>query len=226
MVSIMIFIPANAVSISPCTRSTSDFRNSWSCWSSDDSASSPSTEFEVKRVTEDLIRSASASILRGRFGTFCSTTLLISASTFESTGSDLSSGAEDVGAFISFSVNWIRFLVLHDAISNRVNTSLTSSCRSRDLPCDTCGYTLANDGHDTRALQHYLGHKNIQHTVRYTERWPRIGSGTSGNRLENGCGALAGVAVTAKAVLAKFRESIIHVHRSTSRSIAALFSRQ
>ena len=32
-----------------------------------------------------------------------------------------------------------------------------------------CGYKLANDGHDTRALQHYLGHKNIQHTFRYTE---------------------------------------------------------
>ena len=32
-----------------------------------------------------------------------------------------------------------------------------------------CGYKLANDGHDTRALQHYLGHKNITHTVRYTE---------------------------------------------------------
>ena len=31
-----------------------------------------------------------------------------------------------------------------------------------------CGYKLANDGHDTRAIQHYLGHKNIQHTVRYT----------------------------------------------------------
>ena len=29
------------------------------------------------------------------------------------------------------------------------------------------GYKLANDGHDTRAIQHYLGHKNIQHTVRY-----------------------------------------------------------
>ena len=27
-------------------------------------------------------------------------------------------------------------------------------------------YKLANDGHDTRALQAYLGHKNIQHTVR------------------------------------------------------------
>jgi type 1 fimbriae regulatory protein FimB/type 1 fimbriae regulatory protein FimE len=31
------------------------------------------------------------------------------------------------------------------------------------------GYKLANDGHDTRAIQHYLGHKNITHTVRYAE---------------------------------------------------------
>ena len=37
---------------------------------------------------------------------------------------------------------------------------------------DACGYELANDGHDTRALQHYLGHKKIQHTVRYTELSP------------------------------------------------------
>lgn len=35
-----------------------------------------------------------------------------------------------------------------------------------------CGYKLANEGHDTRALQHYLGHKNIAHTVRYTELAP------------------------------------------------------
>ena len=35
-----------------------------------------------------------------------------------------------------------------------------------------CGFKLANDGHDTRAIQHYLGHKNIQHTVRYTELAP------------------------------------------------------
>jgi integrase len=34
------------------------------------------------------------------------------------------------------------------------------------------GFKLANDGHDTRAIQHYLGHKNIQHTVRYTELSP------------------------------------------------------
>ena len=35
-----------------------------------------------------------------------------------------------------------------------------------------CGYALANRGHDTRALQAYLGHRNIQHTVRYTELAP------------------------------------------------------
>ncbi len=35
-----------------------------------------------------------------------------------------------------------------------------------------CGYALANQGHDTRALQAYLGHRNIQHTVRYTELSP------------------------------------------------------
>lgn len=31
------------------------------------------------------------------------------------------------------------------------------------------GFKLANDGRDTRSIQHYLGHRNIQHTVRYTE---------------------------------------------------------
>ncbi len=35
-----------------------------------------------------------------------------------------------------------------------------------------CGYKLANDGTDTRSLQAYLGHRNIQHTVRYTELAP------------------------------------------------------
>jgi integrase len=35
-----------------------------------------------------------------------------------------------------------------------------------------CGFALAKRGHDTRALQAYLGHKNIQHTVRYTELSP------------------------------------------------------
>ena len=35
-----------------------------------------------------------------------------------------------------------------------------------------CGYALANKGHDTRALQAYLGYRNIQHTVVYTELSP------------------------------------------------------
>lgn len=34
------------------------------------------------------------------------------------------------------------------------------------------GFKLANDGQDTRAIQHYLGHRNIAHTTRYTELAP------------------------------------------------------
>ena len=38
-----------------------------------------------------------------------------------------------------------------------------------------CGFALANKGHDTRALQAYLGHKNIQHTsaspTRFKDLW-------------------------------------------------------
>jgi site-specific recombinase XerD len=36
----------------------------------------------------------------------------------------------------------------------------------------SCGYALANEGHDTRAIQDYLGHRNISNTVRYTELSP------------------------------------------------------
>jgi type 1 fimbriae regulatory protein FimE len=35
-----------------------------------------------------------------------------------------------------------------------------------------CGYKLANDGQDTRAIQHYLGHRSIVSTVRYTALAP------------------------------------------------------
>src|SRR6516165_5549263 len=40
-----------------------------------------------------------------------------------------------------------------------------------------CGFKLANDGHDTRALQHYLGHKNIRHTARCTDHGARQAQG-------------------------------------------------
>ena len=55
------------------------------------------------------------------------------------------------------------------------------TCRkNRDAPFQSAsGYAatrmwlaLANAGHDTRSLQAYLGHKNIQHTCRYTELSP------------------------------------------------------
>src|SRR6266550_711123 len=36
----------------------------------------------------------------------------------------------------------------------------------------SCGYKLANDGQDTRAIQHYLGHRSIASTVRYTTLAP------------------------------------------------------
>ena len=36
-----------------------------------------------------------------------------------------------------------------------------------------CGYKLANDGHDTRAIQAYLGHRISQNTMRYTALAPQ-----------------------------------------------------
>jgi hypothetical protein len=44
--------------------------------------------------------------------------------------------------------------------------------RARDaseVPADVARAPLANAGHDTRAPQAWLGHRNLQHTVRYTE---------------------------------------------------------
>ncbi|MFA6213241.1 MAG: tyrosine-type recombinase/integrase [Candidatus Obscuribacterales bacterium] len=35
------------------------------------------------------------------------------------------------------------------------------------------GYSLASNGVDTRAIQGYMGHKNIQHTVLYTQLNPK-----------------------------------------------------
>src|SRR5262249_36765815 len=35
------------------------------------------------------------------------------------------------------------------------------------------GDKLANDGHDTRSLAHYLGHRNLQSTARYTALAPQ-----------------------------------------------------
>jgi integrase len=37
----------------------------------------------------------------------------------------------------------------------------------------SCGFKLANDGADTRAIQDWLGHVSIQHTVIYTQLSPK-----------------------------------------------------
>jgi type 1 fimbriae regulatory protein FimB/type 1 fimbriae regulatory protein FimE len=37
----------------------------------------------------------------------------------------------------------------------------------------SAGYKLAGDGRDTRSIQDYLGHRDIRHTVRYTELSPK-----------------------------------------------------
>ena len=47
-----------------------------------------------------------------------------------------------------------------------------ASRRTRTCSGTPAATRLANKGHDTRALQAYLGHRNIQHTVRYTELAP------------------------------------------------------
>ncbi|HIG39326.1 MAG TPA: hypothetical protein EYQ14_02085 [Gammaproteobacteria bacterium] len=53
---------------------------------------------------------------------------------------------------------------------------MLGSCHNQIMPHmlrHSAGRKLANDGKDTRAIQHYMGHKNIQHTVRYTELSPQ-----------------------------------------------------
>jgi len=35
-----------------------------------------------------------------------------------------------------------------------------------------CGFALADQGADTRPIQDYLGHRNSQHTVKYTASNP------------------------------------------------------
>lgn len=56
-----------------------------------------------------------------------------------------------------------------------VTKMIEACCKELDLRKITphmlrhgCGYYLANKGYDTRVIQDYLGHKNIQNTVIYT----------------------------------------------------------
>src|SRR5260370_5055832 len=46
-----------------------------------------------------------------------------------------------------------------------------AACHSRDVH-RRCGYALANKGHDTRAIQGWLGHRSITSTAVYTALQP------------------------------------------------------
>jgi hypothetical protein len=45
-------------------------------------------------------------------------------------------------------------------------------CEARLMLRHSTGYKLANQGEDTRSLAHYLGHRNLQSTARYTALAP------------------------------------------------------
>ena len=57
-----------------------------------------------------------------------------------------------------------------------VNLLLRQYSAAASMPCSpiphmlrhACGFALADQGADTRLIQDYLGHRNIQHTVKYT----------------------------------------------------------
>ena len=51
--------------------------------------------------------------------------------------------------------------------------------------------TARQHGHDIRALQAYLGHRNIQHTVRYTQLSPEHVFGISGENESKKCRELS-----------------------------------
>jgi type 1 fimbriae regulatory protein FimB len=61
-----------------------------------------------------------------------------------------------------------------------VNLILDACSKAATLPFSAhphmlrhaCGFALADQGADTRLIQDYLGHRNIQHTVRYTAANP------------------------------------------------------
>src|SRR5262245_34674730 len=93
------------------------------------------------------------------------------------------SGVTRCGRFVSYAAITLERLTC--SFPNAVGQSVpsvsigSSSVSARPPRCHlrstrTCfampaGSSSRMNGHDTRALQHYLGHKNIEHTVRYTD---------------------------------------------------------
>jgi hypothetical protein len=63
-------------------------------------------------------------------------------------------------------------LVSADGSTNRGSRQASFPCSPAHVASFDGGYKLANDGHDTPSLAHYLGHRNLQSTARYTALAP------------------------------------------------------
>jgi site-specific recombinase XerD len=59
-----------------------------------------------------------------------------------------------------------------DLATGRLHVRRAKSGDASVHPRHACWFKLANDGHDTRAIQAYLGHRSIMSTVRYTALTP------------------------------------------------------
>jgi integrase len=68
------------------------------------------------------------------------------------------------GPFTTDSFNWL-------VKRTGKKAKLPFQCHAHQLR-HSAGFKLAGDGHDTRSIQDYLGHRDIRHTVKYTELAP------------------------------------------------------
>src|SRR2546423_5082260 len=60
---------------------------------------------------------------------------------------------------------------LHTCVDRTFVKSVAPACREFFL-VEAVARRLLNDGHDTRSPAHYLGHRNLQSTARYTALGP------------------------------------------------------
>jgi integrase len=57
-------------------------------------------------------------------------------------------------------------------LKTRARTWPPAQAQGPPCTCFGCGYALANKGHDTRAIQGWLGHRSITSTAVYTALAP------------------------------------------------------
>jgi hypothetical protein len=75
-----------------------------------------------------------------------------------------------LGTALTSAYGFITQRAIGVAFTCGVITAKTAIVPSRSLIFHST--TLANTGHDTRAIQDWLGHRSMQHTLRYTELAP------------------------------------------------------